>query len=163
MANTVMRVAGAILMLVATVAEAGTIRSKSGATANVADRAHSAFQCLIDKLDAQGYAIKFMGGYRRHGSVRGSLHPAGLALDINQYSRNVTRPRMPGNEIELANSCGLVSGAQWHHADSGHFQQGGYAGRSSGHRTRLAFRRSRRSPRQEVQTTALFQTTVASP
>lgn len=107
----------------------GLVRSASGATAYVAARASRAFQCLVNALDAQGYPIRFMGGWRAHGSVRASLHPAGLALDINQYRRNVTRPRMPGNEIALANRCGLISGAQWGWADSGHFQLGGWAGR----------------------------------
>jgi hypothetical protein len=88
-----------------------------------------AFQCLVNRLDRQGYPIHFMGGWRARGSVRHSLHPAGLALDINQYRRNVTRPRMPRNEIALANACGLISGAQWGWADSGHFQLGGWAGR----------------------------------
>lgn len=114
----------------------GIIRSVSGATAHVAASATSAFQCLVSKLDNQGYRIKFMGGWRAHGSVRGSLHPAGLALDINQYSRNITRPRMPSNEITLANSCGLISGAQWANGDSGHFQLGGYAGHT--HNSRYA-------------------------
>jgi hypothetical protein len=108
---------------------AGIVRSATGATAHVASRATGAFQCLVSALDRQGYPIRFMGGWRRHGSVRASLHPAGLALDINQYRRNVTRPRMPGNEIALANRCGLISGAQWGWADSGHFQLGGWAGR----------------------------------
>lgn len=106
----------------------GLIRSASGAKAHVANRATGAFQCLVSALDRQGYPIRFMGGWRAHGSVHGSLHPAGLALDINQYGRNVTRPRMPHNEIALANSCGLVAGAQWAHADSGHFQLGGWSG-----------------------------------
>lgn len=108
---------------------AGVIRSTSGATAHVASRASAAFQCLVNALDRQGYPIRFMGGWRAHGSVRGSLHPAGLALDVNQIRRNVTRPRMPGNEVALANGCGLISGAQWAWGDSGHFQLGGWAGR----------------------------------
>ncbi|WP_412772449.1 hypothetical protein [Nitrobacter sp.] len=107
---------------------AGIVRSSSGATAHVANHAAGAFQCLVSALDRQGYPIRFMGGWRAHGSVRASLHPAGLALDINQYARNVTRPRMPPNEIALANSCGLISGAQWANADSGHFQLGGWSG-----------------------------------
>jgi hypothetical protein len=108
---------------------AGVVRSSSGATAHVANHATDAFQCLVSALDRQGYPIRFMGGWRAHGSVRASLHPAGLALDINQYGRNVTRPRMPHNEVALANSCGLVAGAQWANADSGHFQLGGWSGR----------------------------------
>jgi hypothetical protein len=115
---------------------AGVVRSTSGATAHVARHATGAFQCLVSALDRQGYPIRFMGGWRAHGSVRASLHPAGLALDINQYGRNVTRPRMPGNEIALAKSCGLISGAQWANADSGHFQLGGWSGRARRHHHR---------------------------
>lgn len=107
----------------------GIVHSASGATARVASRATGAFQCLVSALDRQGYPIRFMGGLRAHGSVHGSLHPSGLALDINQHGRNVTRPRMPHNEIALASSCGLVAGAQWANADSGHFQLGGWSGR----------------------------------
>lgn len=107
---------------------AGLVRAASGATAHVATAAAGRFQCLVDKLEAQGYPIRFMGGWRAHGSVPGSLHPRGLALDINQYGRNVTRPRMPRNEVALAGACGLISGAQWAHGDSGHFQLGGWAG-----------------------------------
>lgn len=127
-----LRIALAVaLCCAASMSHAGTVRSRSGATAHVASHATGAFQCLVDRLEAQGYPVKFMGGWRKRGSVRRSLHPSGLALDINQYSRNVTRPRMPANEIELANSCGLISGAQWRHGDSGHFQVGGWAGRRS--------------------------------
>lgn len=110
------------------VSRPGIVRSVSGATAHVASSATAAFQCLVSALDAQGYPVRFMGGWRAHGSVRGSLHPSGLALDVNQVARNVTTPRMPGNEVALANGCGLVSGAQWAHGDSGHFQFGGYTG-----------------------------------
>jgi hypothetical protein len=115
---------------------AGVVRSSSGATAHVANHATGAFQCLVSALDRQGYPIRFMGGWRAHGSVRASLHPAGLALDINQYGRNVTRPRMPHNEVALANSCGLISGAQWANGDSGHFQLGGWSGGGGRHYAR---------------------------
>jgi hypothetical protein len=37
---------------------------------------------------------------------------------------------MPANEIALANRCGLISGAQWANGDSGHFQLGGWSGRT---------------------------------
>ena len=121
----------------------GIVRSVHGASARVASRATGAFQCLVSALDRQGYPIRFMGGYRAHGSVRYSLHPMGLALDINQYGRNRTQPRMPANEVALANSCGLISGAQWASRDSGHFQLGGWSGGNSrrGARGRLHRRR----------------------
>ena len=119
---------------VASSSHAGTVRSRSGATAHVADRAVSAFQCLVDRLDASGYRIRFMGGYRRHGSVKHSLHPAGLALDINQYARNITRPRIPPTATSMARACGLIHGEVWGWADAGHFQLGGWAGRAHGKR-----------------------------
>lgn len=136
----------AILVMISNPVNAGNVRAANGASATVATSAVGAFQCLVGALEATGYKIQFMGGWRRHGSVRGSLHPAGLALDINQLRRNVTRPVMPANEVALANGCGLVSGAQWANGDSGHFQLGGWAG--SGRRaTRMASRnRHHRSP-----------------
>lgn len=118
------------LCFLAVPANAGNIHSHSGATAQVAQAAAGAFQCLVDGLDGIGYQIHFMGGWRAHGSVRGSLHPAGLALDINQYARNVTRPRMPSAATGIASSCGLIHGAVWRNADTGHFQQGGWSGRA---------------------------------
>jgi hypothetical protein len=118
----------------------GVVRSVSGAVAHVAAHATGAFQCLVTALDNAGYPIRFMGGWRARGSVRGSLHPHGLALDVNQVSRNVTMPRMPSNEIVLANSCGLVSGAQWANGDSGHFQLGGWAGNRNKHYARRHWR-----------------------
>jgi len=109
--------------------EHGVVRAASGAVARVASHAAGAFQCLVTALERQGYPVRFMGGWRARGSVRGSLHPAGLALDVNQVARNITKPAMPANEISLANACGLVSGAQWANSDSGHFQLGGWTGR----------------------------------
>jgi hypothetical protein len=106
----------------------GVVKAATGAVAYVAEKAVSAFQCLVSKLEGQGYTIKFMGGFANHGHVWHSLHYAGLALDVNQVERNVTKPPMPSNEITLANSCGLISGAQWANGDSGHFQLGGYVG-----------------------------------
>lgn len=111
-------------------AEGATVRSRSGATAQVAPGARSAFQCLVDKYDAAGVRIVFMGGYGKR-PFNYSLHPKGLALDINQYSRNVTRPATPAAATAWARSCGLIHGANWGHADTGHFQLGGWAGRRS--------------------------------
>lgn len=133
----------------------GIVRSKSGATAHVAARATAAFQCLLDGLDRQGYPIDFISGWRAQGSVRGSLHPAGLALDVNQIRRNVTRPRMPVNEIALANACHLVSGAQWANGDSGHFQVGGWVGRHRHYAHRHHHRRyAHRHHRKRIQADA---------
>lgn len=113
------------ILLVAAPAVAGQVVSRSGARAQVADAAAGPFQCLVDRLEGAGYPIRFMGGWRRHGSVRHSLHPAGLALDVNQIARNVTRPRMPAGATGWAASCGVLHGAIWRNPDAGHFQIGG--------------------------------------
>ena len=130
----------------------GVVKAATGAVAYVSGRAMEAFQCVIGKLEAQGYPIKEMGGYANGGHIRHSLHYSGHALDINQLERNVTSPKMPANEIELANSCGLISGAQWRRADSGHFQLGGYDGKTRyasnhHHRRHYASRRLRYASR----------------
>lgn len=123
------------LVLASPAAQGATVRSRSGATAHVSAAAARPLQCVVNRLEASGYPIKFMGGYRRHGSVRGSLHPLGLALDINQVARGVTIPRMPRSEIAIARSCGVISGAVWCNNDSGHFQVGGWGGGAChGHR-----------------------------
>jgi hypothetical protein len=119
----------AVLLCASAPAGAATIHARSGASATVADAAAGPLQCVIRGLEAVGYPIRFMGGWRRHGSVRGSLHPAGRALDINQVARGRTTPRMPKSEVSIAQACGAVSGAQWRNNDSGHFQVGGSPGR----------------------------------
>lgn len=106
--------------------QAATVRASTGARAEVAASHASNFQCLISGLEAEGYQIDFMGGYRRHGSVRGSLHPMGLALDINQTGRGRVTRMLPHNTTSLASSCGLFHGAVWRNQDQGHFQVGGY-------------------------------------
>lgn len=108
-------------------AGAATIGLPGGPHVEVAGVAAGPLQCVLNALHAVGYPIRFIRGYGR-GSVRGSLHPSGLALDVNQTSRGRTVPRMPHNEVSLAEACGALSGAVWHNNDSGHFQIGGYAG-----------------------------------
>lgn len=136
-------IAAAALIALSQPVGASVIHSRSGASTTVAASAAGALQCVVTGLEAAGYPVRFIGGYRRHGSVRGSLHPAGLALDVNQVARNRTVPRMPSNEIAIANACGAISGAQWANGDSGHFQVGGWAG-SGRHHARRHHRRHRR-------------------
>jgi len=133
----------AMLIALSAPAGASVIHSRSGASATVAASAAGPLQCVVNGLEAVGYPVVFIGGYRKLGSVRGSLHPAGLALDVNQIARNRTIPRMPSNEIAIANSCGAISGAQWANGDSGHFQIGGWAG-SARHHAHRHHRRHRR-------------------
>lgn len=125
----------ALLLLISTAAHAGTVHSKTGAQATVADATVPSFQCLINQLELLHYPIKDMRGCGS-GSVRHSQHPACTALDINQKRRNVTVPPMPKDEVSLARGCGLVAGATWCNKDSGHFQVGGWSGcrKASRHR-----------------------------
>jgi hypothetical protein len=128
---------------------AATVRSKTGATAHVADDAASRFQCLIDRLDGSGYPIKFMGGFGPRGNP--SKHPSGHALDVNQFARNVMRPHIPSGATAYAEACGLFHGALWSGSpDAGHFEvpgptPGSYARRHrGGHRHARRHRRPRR-------------------
>lgn len=138
---SIVTLVGAILA--GSLAQAATVRASTGARAEVAGSAASNFQCLVSGLEATGYRIDFMGGYRRHGSVRHSLHPAGLALDINQTARGRVTRALPRNANQIASGCGLFHGALWANQDQGHFQVGGTASGRSRHqyasrRTRIA-------------------------
>lgn len=99
------------------------IRAVSGATACVAHRAASSFQAFVTALEATGYRIDFMGGWRAHGSCyQCNMHPRGLAIDINQTGRNRVTRRFPPGVTALAAQYGLLHGAVWHNADAGHFE-----------------------------------------
>lgn len=87
------------------------------------------FTNFVEDLKSHGYDPEFMGGYRPHGSVPGSLHPRHRALDIAQYSRNVVSPKFqawinanPGLLEQLARRHGLRSGSTFHTLgpDTGH-------------------------------------------
>lgn len=112
--------------------------AKSGARASVSIVARPHFVCLIEKLEATGYKIDFMGGYAERGNS--SAHPTGNALDINQTGRNAITRRLPAGVSQMASACGLVHGGGWlSHPDQGHFEMPrkyGYIYRT--HRTRLA-------------------------
>jgi len=99
------------------------IRAASGATACIARSAAGAFQGFVSALEATGYRIDFMGGWRAHGSCRQcNMHPRGLALDINQTGRNRVTRRLPAGVTALAAHYGLLHGAVWSNADAGHFE-----------------------------------------
>jgi hypothetical protein len=99
------------------------IRAASGATACIAHSAAGAFQGFVSALEATGYRIDFMGGWRAHGSCRQcNMHPRGLALDINQTGRNRVTRRLPSGVTALAAHYGLLHGAVWSNADAGHFE-----------------------------------------
>jgi len=99
------------------------VRAGSGAVACVASSAASAFQGFVSALEATGYRIDFMGGWRAHGSCRRcDMHPRGLAIDINQTGRNRVTRRFPPGVTQLAAHFGLLHGAIWSNADTGHFE-----------------------------------------
>lgn len=106
----------------------GNVHSRSGAWASVNPRYASRFQCIVNKLEAVGYRIRFMGGYRhtriasRYGRGQWSKHAVGNAIDINQTGRNRTVGRMPRGATAMAKACGLLHGAVWRHPDAGHFE-----------------------------------------
>lgn len=101
------------------------VKASSGASAQVNSAYASRFQCLVSGLEAAGYHIDFMGGYR-HSRIAGtnmmSKHAAGKALDINQTGRNRVTRRLPASASAIASRCGLYHGAGWRNADAGHFE-----------------------------------------
>lgn len=97
------------------------VASRSGIRVRVNPSARAALQCVVDHVEAAGVSIKAMRGYGG-GTVRGSLHPAGQAIDINQTARDVTRPHVPRHVSNAAaDACGVISGARWGYADNGHW------------------------------------------
>lgn len=104
---------------------AAVVASRSGVRVRVAPSARAALQCVVDHVEAAGVRIKFMRGYGP-GTVKGSLHPGGRAIDINQLARNVTRPVVPVHVANAAGDvCGLISGARWGYQDTGHWNMPG--------------------------------------
>jgi hypothetical protein len=100
---------------------AQNVRSASGVRISVNPSAQVALQCVVDYVEQAGIKITAMRGYGR-GTVRGSLHPSGRAIDINQTARDATRPRVPRDVANnAADKCGVVSGARWSYPDNGHW------------------------------------------
>ncbi len=97
------------------------VKSSNGVAVRVAVSARDKLQCVIDYVEAHGVHIVSMRGIGK-GTVGGSFHPSGQALDINQDHRNFTHPYVP-HEVSTAaaDHCGVVSGARWHSADNGHW------------------------------------------
>lgn len=109
------------LIVTVSVADASAVKSRSGITVSVSPSAQRALQCVVDHVEASGVRIKYMRGIGR-GTVRGSMHPSGNALDINQTGRNITRPVIPRSVSNAAaDACGVISGARWGYADNGHW------------------------------------------
>ena len=81
------------------------VRSKSGSSAEVALALATRFQGFIDDLEATGYNIKEMGGFRPDGPPGGNVdgkgpqyaHPYGAAIDIN-WTDNPAFTKIPANK-----------------------------------------------------------------
>ncbi|ORE94042.1 Methyl-accepting chemotaxis protein [Stappia sp. 22II-S9-Z10] len=109
-----------------------SIRSASGLTATVNAEHAAKFQGLIDDLEAQGYAIRSLGGYNNRtiaGTNKLSNHAFGNAIDINP-AENPMGPNlitdMPVNIAELARKHGLSWGGNWQSKkDAMHFEAPG--------------------------------------
>lgn len=97
----------------------------------VAASAAGKFKGFLTELAATGYPIKFVGGYR-HTKIAGtstwSKHASGLAIDVNQTSRNRVVHRFPAGVTAMAARWGLTHGAVWRHPDTGHFEVAGGRG-----------------------------------
>lgn len=104
-----------------------TLSTSRGLTYRVAASAAAAFNGFVHAVEAEGVKISSIGGWRPHGSVRGSLHPLGLAIDINQTARNATSGFMH-HVGALASRFGLLSGCAFRHPDCGHVEVAGISG-----------------------------------
>ena len=102
----------------------GNLVARSGASASVSGRALPHFRCLVDRLEAAGYRIDFMGGFARRSGP--SAHPTGNALDVNQTARGRVTRAFPAGLETMVTGCGLYSGA--HFGDLGHFEMAGKYG-----------------------------------
>lgn len=115
-----------------------SIKSASGLTATVNAEHAAKFQGLIDDLEAQGYAIRSLGGYNNRniaGTNKLSNHAFGNAIDINP-TENPMGPNlitdMPANVAELAKKHGLSWGGNWRSKkDAMHFEAPGGASTDS--------------------------------
>lgn len=152
----------ALTLAAATSAEAHSSLVRIGVGghfAKVAARAAANFQALLNDLRAHGYPIKFIGGWRAHGSCRGcDMHPRGLAIDVNQTGRDsVIVPLSRSLASRLAHAHGLISGGDWCDGDLGHFELAS-ASRADhvcrGHHTAIMSARARRA-RHERRTLAV--------
>jgi hypothetical protein len=99
------------------------VRASNGIGAYVHPYAVDAFKCVLNGFEnTTRLRIVWVGGYgcRRNKSN----HPRGLAMDINQYARDRTKPvvpRRPG--VQIAHDCkNVTSGAVWRNPDNGHFE-----------------------------------------
>jgi hypothetical protein len=102
--------------------EQALFQASNGVGAYAHPSSVSTFQCILQGFENIGMRIAWVGGYGCR-PLRTSNHPRGLAMDVNQYARDRTRPvvpRQPG--VDIARKCNATSGAVWRHPDNGHFE-----------------------------------------
>lgn len=122
-----------------------TINGCANLKVSVASNVANSFQGFLCELHGVGYPLRFVGGWRAHGSCRGcNKHPAGLAIDVNQTARNRVTVRLPTNVTAMAAKYGLTHGAVWCHKDQGHFEAGPSVGACSERRLAQHTRHHRR-------------------
>jgi len=128
-------------------AHAGLVqcRTKSGHTFRVAAAGRDALCGFVHAFEATGHSIAHIHGWRAHGSVPGSLHPVGMAIDICQTGHNrVNCGYDPWRFTVLAHRFGLMSGCEFRRPDCGHFQVAGlHRDRAARHRYARAHHRHR--------------------
>ena len=105
-----------------------TVRSANGGVAHVAALAVAKFQALIDRLEAEGAKVFYMGGWRPGRCSLGRQHPCGWALDVCQdYRGHVSGAKdcnlpKPAEFHQIVRSLGLYDGSVWCNGDYGHVQ-----------------------------------------
>lgn len=126
------------------------LRTRSGRRFVIARQYAWRFAGLIRDLEAMGYPIRSIGGYRssyidpRYTGGRAviSRHAMGAAVDINQTGRNsVSMPLNGRLASRIAARWGLRSGGDWKSADLGHFEVASPGKVPRRARTRLAYAR----------------------
>lgn len=126
--------------------EQGLVRTSNGNGAYVHPSAVPAFECLMKGLEGARYPIKWVGGYGCR-PLPTSNHPRGLAMDVNQSSRDRTNPNIyRWNATAIAQACNLTHGAVWRNPDAGHFE---IRSVSRGRQQQQASRRPIKHPRKK--------------
>jgi hypothetical protein len=98
------------------------VRASNGSGAYVHPSAVKTFQCILKGFENISAPVAWVGGYGCR-PRRTSNHPRGLAIDINQYARDRTRPAVPRRPgVQIARNCNATSGAVWRNPDNGHFE-----------------------------------------
>ena len=98
------------------------VKASNGNGAYVHPSAVSTFKCILGGFENVRMPIAWIGGYGCR-PLATSNHPRGLAMDINQYARDKTKPVVPRQQgLQIARSCSATSGAVWRNPDNGHFE-----------------------------------------